>query len=262
MLLPISVLFPWYQPVLTAFCAVGLGLFVSAVYSADIPILDDDLLAQALEAIALEESLESEAISSTDPFFEHNQFEPADIAPGINKNFENKIIAFEKLAPILNRIYTCKTETDVHQLDGFVNEKTQELLNIGEILGVGDDNLSLSQTQDQLRTFLINNQKEVTTCIIELNFQDILKHVSTHFGQMDEEVMVHPNHQQIKQIFSRLWTGARDVWINSGYIDFMPFSYMIMQICDNYTTGGGCLAGRIDRGFLAYTNLLNHVIND
>lgn len=238
MSLSIPILFSWRQPILTSFCAVGFGLFISAVYSADIPILEDDLLAQALESIALEESLD------------------------INQNFENKIIAFEKLSPILDRIYTCKTETDVHQLDGFVNERTQELLNIGEILGVGVDNLSLAQTHAQIRTFLNAHADAINIFIKDPHFQDILKHMDTHFGQMDTEVISHPNHQQIKQIFSRLWTGARDVWINSGYIDFAPLSYMIMQICDNYTTGGGCLAGRIDRGFLAYTNLLNHVINE
>ena len=61
-----------------------------------------------------------------------------------------------------------------------------------------------------------------------------------------------------REIWSRAWSLSKSYYEQTN--DFLFLKIVYDQVCENYLTGGGCIQGRITRGFIAYTTILRNIL--
>ena len=155
---------------------------------------------------------------------------------------------------------------DIHVLDPYViraGNRSEALLTIGRQLNIDDGALTLAQVGQQMSDlvkdspFLFEDfrceEKSVSSA-------DLQSYLSQHFTAMDGEIMAPAiNCPQAREIWSRTWTLAITYYEKTD--DFLFLKLIYDKVCENYLTGGRCIEGRINRGFLGYVSLLSHLIS-
>lgn len=144
-------------------------------------------------------------------------------------------------------------DSNVHNLDSYVAQNVQRLLNVGRLYNIDVSTLTLAQVGIQMSDFVSNNPqlfgnfKYVETQVSSAN---ILSYLHTHFNSMDTEI----GFDGAREVWSRSWTLALKLY--QEYQDFKYMQIIYEQAIEDYLTGGGSLGGRINRGFVAYVRLL------
>lgn len=161
---------------------------------------------------------------------------------------------FMKIFSGLNRVIQ---NGNVHDVDGFVATNTVPLLEVGRLYAFDDPKLSLNEVGEQMKGFMNQlpdffanykyDKKSVTTARIK-------QVLDLHFKGLDNLVS-----KNVQEMWSRAWTLALKLYNETRTTEH------IQMIFDEAIEGheteingqqGGCLQGRVDRGFIAYATLL------
>ena len=166
-----------------------------------------------------------------------------------------------KFRDILNhlRAHEKTPNLDVHFFDNYIfgsQKKILDLIDFGNHLQVDQDGLSLAQIGLEMNQFIDMHPNNFTNFIYFTNqtvTPEVLKgHVTTHFSKMDSEIAVICPAAKI--IWSKAWTLAKALYEQEDDVDAIHIIFE--QVCENYLTHGGCIQGRINRGFVGYVTLL------
>jgi hypothetical protein len=147
--------------------------------------------------------------------------------------------------------------SDVHILDNYVfgaQKKINDLLAVGRLYDVDNGDLTLAAVGQQMVQFVNNNKDFFATFQYEetfLNSDKIIPILNSHFPNMDNEIKaISP---EARELWSRAWTLALNLY-NQG--DETAIQIIFEQAVEGHLTRGGCIQGRIDRGFVGYVSLL------
>lgn len=147
---------------------------------------------------------------------------------------------------------------DVHFFDNYIfqkQNKIKDLIDFGNLLQVDEGGLTLAQVGQDMKQFIEAHPS------LFVNFKYIDKlvpteaikgYLATHFAKMDTEVAVHCPAAKI--IWSKAWTLAKKLYEREN--DETAIKIIYEQVCESYLTQGGCIQGRINRGFVGYVCLL------
>lgn len=150
-----------------------------------------------------------------------------------------------------------RTNTDVHVLDGFVVGNLPALLVIGDELNAGSPDLPLDEIQRRISSFF---EKACREKGLKIEYEDLGKVVPLTPAEFNQDVArffdVDLKHEraEVHHLISYVWTFAHTLFEETG--DFQQLANLCVAIIENYKTGGGCMPGRINRMFRAYTLML------
>lgn len=161
---------------------------------------------------------------------------------------------FMRIFNYLSQIYA---DSDVHILDDYVfggGNNIRHLLDIGNLYSIDNPNLTLAQVGQQMCEFVLNNDKFFAAYkYLErpVDIDTILTYLNNHFARMDSEISLCP---AAREVWSRAWSLAINLYNKN-----QNFSYIQMifdQVLEGHLTRGGCIQGRMNRGFVGYVQLL------
>jgi hypothetical protein len=163
----------------------------------------------------------------------------------------------EHFMRIRQDLHNIPQESDVHVLDQYIfgsGNNIKHLVDIGKLYDIDNPNLTLATVGQQMVQF-INEHKNLFS-----NFQynnnpvsidNMIAFLNSHFSNMDNEISICPD---AREIWSRAWTLALKLHNESDR--FTPLQIIFDQAIEGHMTRGGCIQGRIDRGFVGYAILL------
>lgn len=163
---------------------------------------------------------------------------------------------------------------DVHDLDAYIfgpEKKIETLANIGSAFNLDDPNFSFYELGNQLNDFFLQNKKFADSYeyekyekingkeeqhLIKIPTDTMSFFLYKHFAQMDEEVTTHSNGQIAisRIIWSRAFSLAFNLYKYEH--DYNAIKMLYDAAIEGQLSNGGCLAGRINRGFVLYVSLL------
>jgi hypothetical protein len=156
------------------------------------------------------------------------------------------------------KIASIKQGNDVHVLDQFVfgSDNNIKFLNqLAIFYNIDDSSLTLADVGNSMARFVNEHSWIFDGYSYEKTSVDqktIISHLLGHFGQMDSEVLaICP---LAKDIWSRAWTLGLNLYQETN--DPTYVRVVVDQAIEGALTSGTCIQGRIDRGFVAYVNLL------
>ena len=128
------------------------------------------------------------------------------------------------------------------------------LLEVGRLYNVDDGNLTLAQVGQQMVQFA-NDHKDFFAAYkyegAALNSDQIIPILNAHFPDMDNEIRaISP---EARELWSRAWTLALNLHEDGNET---AIQIIFDQAIEGHLTRGGCIQGRIDRGFVGYVSLL------
>jgi hypothetical protein len=166
----------------------------------------------------------------------------------------------EKFTVILQDIEKIKLNSDVHVIDNYVfgnGNNIKTLSEIGTLYNLENPKLSLAEVGTQMINFVIDKSNKYFFDNYDYEKekvdQDTLKAIlTTHFNNMDNEIkLLCPLAQEI---WSRAWTLA--LTLHAENLDYAYIKIIFDQAVEGHKTRGGCIQGRINRGFVGYATLL------
>lgn len=142
--------------------------------------------------------------------------------------------------------------TDVHVLDPLVLKNLPTLLQVGAGFNAGDPGLSIDEVKQRILVFF---EKQLSTGLtIDCNDQGTVTPVTAESFREDvSKFFDGPLKEQpdnIRTLISRVWTFSQAQYDSTR--DIQKLANICVAIIENYRTGGGCMAGRINRMFRAY----------
>ena len=198
---------------------------------------DDFLFAQQLEAMDLNPP------RYRDPYPQHKE------NPALKEKFKEIHTYLTQIAQ----------HSDVHVLDNYVfgSQKTiTPLLEIGRFYELGDDgSLNLSQVGAAMKEFVESHADFFTDYTYEdqsISKDSVLGIIHAHFSNMDAEIL--PVCTEAREIWSRTWTLSQVLY--NRYNDLSIMKNLFDEVIEGHLTKGGCIQGRINRGFVGYVSLL------
>jgi hypothetical protein len=157
------------------------------------------------------------------------------------------------------KLRTIPNNSDVHILDAFVfgaDNKIQELANIGAALDLDNSHHTLQEIGRQMIAFV----DQCPDLFAEYEYENtkvssekIKEYLHLHFSQMDQEILA-ANCPNAQIIWSRAFSLVFDLFNFENDISGIKMLYD--SAIEGHLTQGGCLAGRINRGFVLYVSLL------
>lgn len=152
---------------------------------------------------------------------------------------------------------------DVHFFDPYIfgpQKKILDLIKFGNFLHVDNGGLSLAQVGQEMTLFITNHP----TLFVDFKYVDklvpiegkngIKDYVNRHFRTMDaESAKICP---EAKIMWSKTWSLAYNLYTLEDNTNAIKIIFE--QVCENYLTQGGCIQGRINRGFVGYVCLLTN----
>ncbi len=166
-----------------------------------------------------------------------------------------------KFREILNYLKAQENkDLDVHFFDSYIfgsQKKIMDLIGFGNYLQVDNSGLSLAQVGQEMNLFITNHPTFFVgfKYIDKLVTAEALKgYVNQHFNNMDgESSKICP---EAKIMWSKTWSLALNLYTQDDNATAIKIIYE--QVCENYLTQGGCIQGRINRGFVGYVCLLTN----
>jgi hypothetical protein len=172
----------------------------------------------------------------------------------------------QKFMDISNYLKGIPQNSDVHVLDNYVfgpQKKINDLLEAGRLYNVDNGELTLAEVGQQMVQFANDNKDFFATFKYEdtsLNSDKIINILNSHFPKMDNEIKsVELNKTtyvpvlEARELWSRAWTLALNLYNEA---DETAIQMIFEQAVEGHLTRGGCIQGRIDRGFVGYVSLL------
>lgn len=174
------------------------------------------------------------------------------------------LVRYIQIRKYLNSI---APDSDVHILDNYVykaENNIKHLITIGNLYNIDDPTLSLSEVGKQMITFASEHADLFST--FEYNSEKvalgkIIEYLNGHFSNMDKEIINFRNRDgtisscpEAREIWSRAWTLALKLY--NATKDFKCMEIIFQEAIEGHMTAGGCIPGRIDRGFVGYVSLL------
>lgn len=163
----------------------------------------------------------------------------------------------EEFIKIFNYLKSIPQTSDVHVLDSYVfgsHKKIDSLLEIGRLYDIDNPKLTLAEVGQQMVTFVNNHADFFKDYKYErqtIPSQKIIEILNAHFSNMDAEIRtVSP---AAREAWSRAWTLALKLYNED---DASAIQIIFDQAVEGHVTRGGCIQGRIDRGFVGYVSLL------
>ncbi|HQS84451.1 MAG: hypothetical protein B7Y25_02935 [Alphaproteobacteria bacterium 16-39-46] len=166
-----------------------------------------------------------------------------------------------RIAPIFRHIESLPAMGDVHMLDGYVSRNMSGVVEIGGALEMGKPNLSFEDVKINLKQYFQENPIKMA-----LNGEAIS--LDTFLGYVDSVFQSDFKSQGplFQELVSRSWSFAiamRDEELRrTGKFEDRFLIEIASGIVENYVTGGGCLAGRVNRFFAAYVRMIHYAVND
>ena len=164
---------------------------------------------------------------------------------------EKYIHIFEYLSKIAQGL-------DVHVLDDYVfgsHKMIDALLEVGRLYSIDKPDLTLAQVGQEMVTFVNAHKDFFNTYKYEntaLTGERVIAILNSHFSNMDAEVRaICP---AAREVWSRAWTLALNLYNRDK--DSSAIQVIFDQAVEGHLTRGGCIQGRIDRGFVGYVSLL------
>lgn len=163
----------------------------------------------------------------------------------------------ENFMSIFNYLSQIHSDSDVHILDNYVfgtGNNILHLLNVGNLYNIDNPKLTLAQVGQQMVEFVLNHNKFFATYKYlgtPVEVAAILNYLNNHFAQMDSEISFCPG---AREVWSRAWTLAINLYNKKQ--DFKYIQMIFDQALEGQLTRGGCIQGRINRGFVGYVQLL------
>ena len=166
-----------------------------------------------------------------------------------------------RIAPIFRHIEALPAMGDVHVLDGYVSGNMSDVVEIGRALKMGSPDLSFEKVRIDLKKYF-----QETPLKLELNGAIIQQ--ETFLGYIDSVFQPDFKSQGLvfQELISRSWSFAIEMRAEehrrTGKFDDRFLSEIASGIVENYVTGGGCLAGRVNRFFAAYVRMIHYAVNE
>jgi hypothetical protein len=165
--------------------------------------------------------------------------------------------AWDDFTAINQHLQSITADNDVHVLDQYVmapGNQAEKLANFARLYGRGENHLTLAEVGQQMDFFITDNPdffndfkfNDFKFNVITLTVEELKGYIHKHFDHMDSEISMCPHS---REIWSRAWTGAQ------GSEDAIKILYDMMV--ESYLTQGGCIQGRINRGFKGLVGVLN-----
>lgn len=164
----------------------------------------------------------------------------------------------EKYIHIFEYLSKIAQGSDVHVLDDYVfgsHKMIDALLAVGRLYSIDKPDLTLARVGQEMVTFVnahkdfFNTYKYETTA---LTGEQVIAILNSHFSNMDAEVRVIC--PAAREVWSRAWTLALNLYNRDD--DSSAIQVIFDQAVEGHLTRGGCIQGRIDRGFVGYVSLL------
>jgi len=180
--------------------------------------------------------------------------EPSGILDGIHRNPSLGEMR-RRIEPIWSRLESLPNMMDVHVLDGYVGANMKNVVEVGRTLKIGNPDLSFDHVQASMKRYFQENP-----ITLQLNGTVLLQ--STFLGYIDAVFQADFKMQGLlfQELVSRSWSFAiqmRDEKHHrTGKFEDGFLTEIASGIVENYVTGGGCLAGRINRFFAAYVRMI------
>lgn len=169
-----------------------------------------------------------------------------------------KRAVLEKFMGIYQGLKDIPQHSDVHILDNYVFGPTKAistLLEVGRLYGAEEPVLSLLHVGEAMVSFIKENKEFFNDYKYEetaLNSDQIIGYVNAHFANMDNEIGGYS--PEAREVWSRAWTLALNLYQQDQ--DGTAIQIIFDQAVEGHVTRGGCIQGRIDRGFVGYVHLL------
>ncbi len=203
---------------------------------------DEELVRHFQQTHILDESSSKSQIQQKTRTYSHGTERPI---------LEKYIHIFEYLSKIAQG-------SDVHVLDDYVfgsHKMIDALLQVGRLYGIDKPDLTLARVGQEMVTFVNAHKDFFNTYKYEntaLTGERVIAILNSHFSNMDAEVRaICP---AAREVWSRAWTLALNLYNRDK--DSSAIQVIFDQAVEGHLTRGGCIQGRIDRGFVGYVSLL------
>lgn len=236
----------------------------SSAYSHHDANTDNDFLLAQLAASEWNDNYQTQQKQCEDDRLLAEQLSKLDLAPPIVNHYgyvplkQNPELK-EKFKGIHAHLQTIAQHADVHVLDDYVfgAQKTiMPLLEIGRFYELGDKgDLTLSQVGIAMAEFVNANQDFFTNYKYEdqtIGKDRVVAIIQSHFNAMDGEIL--PICTEARELWSRAWTLSQVLF--NQHDDFSVIKTLFDEVIEGHLTNGGCIQGRINRGFVGYVSLL------
>ncbi|MDP1724278.1 MAG: hypothetical protein Q8L85_06205 [Alphaproteobacteria bacterium] len=170
-----------------------------------------------------------------------------------------QMLLITQFKEIDQKLRSIPNNSNVHVLDAYIfgaENKIQDLANIGAALDIDNPHHSLQEIGIQMINFIDQHADLFVGYQYEKDIvsTDSLKaYLHAHFNQMDQEIAA-KNCPNAQIIWSRAFSLALELFIHEN--DFDALKMLYDAAIEGHLTKGGCLAGRINRGFVLYVSLL------
>jgi hypothetical protein len=189
----------------------------------------------------------------------------------ISNQQEHFITEFKE---ICYRLSNTEMDKNVHVLDSYIfgpERQIEILASIGDALDLDNPGFSLHEIGEQMITFFSQNEDFSSSyeyekyetvrgkkqqLLIKITPEMMKDYLQKHFDPMDAEVTNHSNAhvKSARVIWSRAFSLAFELYKFEN--DYSALKMLYDAAIEGHLTNGGCLAGRINRGFVLYISLL------
>lgn len=149
---------------------------------------------------------------------------------------------------------------NVHIFDAYIfgtTKRIRDLNQLGNLLEPNTKHLTLAQVGNDMKSFLAKYPQLFTSFQYHagqiIPATQINQYLTQHFTNMDKEVSTLC--PESAPIWSKAWSLAKTIYDEEG--DPSPVIILFDQVCESYQTQGGCIQGRINRGFIGYLSVLS-----